>query len=149
MYLSLRIKGGRLCCLCVLFTAAIAAAVFLIMSGADNIGREVSLTASDSAKYIAAHAKGLESFSEIPAEIKAVTIPEEWDDFYNEYNNIQIIQSFNLKSYKGRAATLWSYDGTALADGERVRINILTSGDKIIAADISVQRPDGEVLPLS
>lgn len=42
-------------------------------------------------------------------ECKVITIPEEWNDVYEEYNKLQKEQGFNLEKYKGKTVEIYTY----------------------------------------
>lgn len=67
-----------------------------------------------------------------------VTIPESFDSAYAKYNDIQRSQGLNLKKYKGKNATRYSYyvknyDGY---DG-KVLITLLVYKDRVIGGDVT------------
>ncbi len=67
-----------------------------------------------------------------------VTIPESFDSAYDRYNDIQRSQGLNLKKYKGKNATRYSYyvknyDGY---DG-KVLITLLVYKDRVIGGDVT------------
>ncbi|MDL2287568.1 DUF4830 domain-containing protein [Eubacteriales bacterium OttesenSCG-928-G02] len=67
-----------------------------------------------------------------------ITIPDEFDAVYTKYNDLQRSQGLNLKKYRGKTATKYSFFITNYNsdyDG-RVMITILTYKNKIIAGDI-------------
>ncbi len=73
-----------------------------------------------------------------PAEIVEVAIPTEFNEVYQNYNNIQKKQGFDLTDYRGKKCKRWTYTVTNYPDGQTgVRANLLTCNDKIIGGDIS------------
>lgn len=85
--------------------------------------------------------------SEEPIEIKEVVIPEEFDDVYTNYNEIQKQQGLDLEKYKGAKAKLWSYDITnypkSAEDNSEIHGNILVLDGTVIGGDISSTALDG------
>lgn len=76
-----------------------------------------------------------------PCEVKEVVIPTEFDDVYENYNEIQKSQNLDLEKYKGARVKMWSYEilnypGYENSDGV-IRGNILVFDGVVIAADIS------------
>ncbi len=71
-------------------------------------------------------------------EVEEVEIPTEFDSVYSKYNDIQRSQGLNLRKYRGKTATRYTYritnyegyEGTVLA-------SIIVYKNKIIAGDIS------------
>lgn len=73
-----------------------------------------------------------------PCEIVEVVIPEEFDSVYTQYNDIQREQGLNLKKYKGKTVTRYTYEIKGYPqhkDGE-VIANLLIYKSKIIGGDV-------------
>ncbi len=49
-------------------------------------------------------------------ETKELTIPESWNNVYNDYNEVQLNQGFDLSNYKGKKVTLYTYTITNYKD---------------------------------
>ena len=47
-----------------------------------------------------------------PCEEKEVQIPQEFNDTYTDYNEIQKTQGFDLEKYKGQTVTVYTYNIT-------------------------------------
>lgn len=70
-------------------------------------------------------------------ETKELTIPESWNTVYNDYNEIQISQGFDLTEYKGTAVTLYTYTVTNYKDlSQGVVADMLVCDGKLIGGDI-------------
>lgn len=78
-----------------------------------------------------------------PLEVLSVTIPEEFDAVYKEYNNIQRSQGLNLEKYKGKEAVRYTYEVTNYKYDGTVFATIIVYKDKIIAGDICSADKDG------
>lgn len=85
--------------------------------------------------------------SEDPVEVKEVIIPEEFDDTYTEYNNIQNQQNLDLEKYKGARVKMWSYEIKNYPGKENtndiIRGNILVYEGTVIGGDICSNELDG------
>lgn len=69
---------------------------------------------------------------------KVVTIPAEFNEVYEKYNEIQKEQGFNLEKYKGEKVEIYTYEVYNCNDGqENVYINIMVYEDKLIGGDVS------------
>ena len=84
---------------------------------------------------------------EEPIEIREVVIPEAFDDVYNQYNQIQLKQGYNLEKYAGQRVKRWSYiirnyPETSPED-DYIRINVLVSDDRVIGGDVCSVKLDG------
>lgn len=109
-----------------------------------------SKTISSERGYIDIYRDFLYSFGwdtdETPVEISQVLIPSEFNETYNQYNDIQLSQGFDLTLYKGEAAvkyvfTVKNYPG--LQGDSSVRATLLTFNGNIIGGDICSVRMDG------
>ena len=82
-----------------------------------------------------------------PVEIKDIVIPEQFNDTYISYNEIQVSQGFDLSKYKGKSAKSYSYAVTnypGVSDSEKtVRANIIVYDSRIIAGDVCSVKLDG------
>jgi len=76
-----------------------------------------------------------------PEEICEIIIPQEFDDVYNNYNDIQLEQSCDLRDYCGKRVKRWTYiiknyPGYTETD-TCVRINLLIYDGMVIGGDVS------------
>lgn len=82
-----------------------------------------------------------------PCTQKEVTIPQEFNDTYKSYNEIQKSQGFDLENYKGQTATVYTYNITNYEGFENrdcVYANLLVCGGTLIGGDIcSTSLSDG------
>ncbi len=79
-------------------------------------------------------------------ETEQVVIPEKFDSAYTRYNDIQRAQGLNLKKFKGKKVTRYSYfiNNYPNYDG-RVMITLLVYKDKVIGGDITGLEGEGFV----
>lgn len=82
-----------------------------------------------------------------PAEVCDIVIPESFDDVYENYNQIQIKQGFDLKKYAGQRVKRWTYIVRNYPDTESgddyIRLNMLVSDGVIIGGDVCSLKLDG------
>lgn len=74
-----------------------------------------------------------------PCEEKEVQIPQEFNDTYTDYNEIQKTQGFDLEKYKGQTVTVYTYNITNYAGYENrncVYANLLVCGGVLIGGDV-------------
>lgn len=74
-----------------------------------------------------------------PCEEKEVQIPQEFNDTYTDYNEIQKTQGFDLEKYKGQTVTVYTYNITNYAGYENrdcVYANLLVYGGVLIGGDV-------------
>lgn len=79
-----------------------------------------------------------------PDEVVEVIIPKNFDDVYENYNNIQKEQGMDLSRYKGKRCKRYSYTVLNYPGGaQNVRLNLLVCGNKIVGGDVSSMGLDG------
>ncbi len=72
-----------------------------------------------------------------PIEIVDVVIPNEFNNVYLKYNEIQKQQKLNLEKYKGKTAKRYTYVITNYPDTtQTVYLNLIIYKNKIIAGDV-------------
>ena len=85
--------------------------------------------------------------NESPTEVKEVVVPTEFDEMYNEYNELQKKQGLDLTDYKGVRVKSWSYEILNYPEFEntsgQIRGNLLTYNGIVIACDVSNIELDG------
>lgn len=87
---------------------------------------------------------------EEPLEFMEVQIPEEFDEVYAKYNEIQLKQGMDLKKYAGKRAMRYSYQVKNYPTGEAgVIANILIYKDKLIGGDVCSPQLNGFMHGLS
>ncbi len=88
---------------------------------------------------------------ENPYLIEEIEIPLLFDDFYKNYNVLQIESGLNLSQYKGKKATRYTYEVLNFPEdtGSTVYANVITVKSKPVAGDINCPALSGFILPLS
>lgn len=72
-----------------------------------------------------------------PIDCRSVIIPSEWNDTYTEYNRLQLQQGFDLDSYRGAAAEIYTYEVYNYGDSRpNIVANLIICDGKLIAGDI-------------
>ncbi len=79
---------------------------------------------------------------------KEITIPTEFSDVYESYNELQRKQGFDLRRHKGKSAVSYTFNVIGYADksgkpDSDVQIHIIVCDGKIVAADIASTKLDG------
>ena len=77
---------------------------------------------------------------------KNILIPEEFDAVYEEYNSVQKKAGFNLADYKGKNATVYTYELKSMKEHQ---VHLIVCEGSIIGGDIASIKLDGEMLPLN
>lgn len=133
----------------------VAFAIVLVKGGGENIGAgkfdDNDNKNTISIENVNSHEdriKALESLGwqvkEDPLEFMEVQIPEEFDEVYSEYNNIQISQGMDLKKYAGKRAMRYSYQILNYPTGEAgIIANILVYKNKLIGGDVCSPQLNG------
>ena len=127
--------------------ALLIAAVILIMPDKKAAGEPVfsaqqTVTSeADMAAYI--RDLGYETDGEV-LESREVTIPKEFDDVYEAYNDMQKECGFDLEKYRGRRVMLYTYAITRYPGCEdEVRCDMHVCRKKLIGGNIYTVAVDG------
>lgn len=74
-----------------------------------------------------------------PVEVVNITIPEKFDQTYNEYNALQQTQGFDLSGYRGDSGTRYTYTVSNYPNktSSQVLANVIVIDEQIVAADVS------------
>jgi hypothetical protein len=67
---------------------------------------------------------------------KEITIPDEFNDVYTQYNDIQKTQGFDLEQYKGKTAVLYTYNITNYKSNKNVIADLIVIDDVLVGADL-------------
>lgn len=67
---------------------------------------------------------------------KQITIPQEFNEVYTKYNKIQLQQGFDLSKYKGKPATVYTYNVTNYDDNDNIIADLIVCNGELIAADL-------------
>lgn len=131
--------------LCVLVLAAIFT-VRALGGGAKAPGEVKAPTDADRVAYL--KELGWEA-EETPLAVEELLIPQEFDDTYTQYLDLQAGQGFDLTAYKGERVKRYSYAVTNYPTGEPVQAGLLVYRDRIVGGELLSNRVDGFLLPLS
>lgn len=83
-------------------------------------------------------------------EQKDVIIPKQFSDIYNQYNNIQKAQGYDLSDYRGMEVTIYSFDIQNYSGySGRVVADVYVHNKKVIGGDIHSIELDGFMQGLS
>ena len=85
------------------------------------------------------------------SELREVRIPLEFDETYEQYNELQRRQGFDLRKYRACYAYKYTYDILNYAEPSPVPIcvNLIVYDGRIIGADISSSEANGLVTVLA
>ncbi|HHZ05886.1 MAG TPA: DUF4830 domain-containing protein [Clostridiales bacterium] len=78
-----------------------------------------------------------------PAEVEDVKIPMEFNETFNEYNELQRQQGLDLANYKGKVCQRRSYNITNYGTDTQVKANLLVYNGVVIGGDICSVELDG------
>ena len=87
---------------------------------------------------------GYDDVSETPYEVVEFTIPTEFNEVYNRYNELLKSAGYDISPYKGKTCKRYTY----LIPSENARANIIVYDGEIIGGDISSITLDGIMIPI-
>lgn len=109
-------------------------------------GDNVTLKASTQEERVAFLSQFGWEIDEDPVEVREVIIPEEFDDTYTAYNEIQKKQGFDLTVYAGIRVKRWTYtvkNYTGYENKECIHANILVYDGLVVGGDVCSVELDG------
>lgn len=152
---SLKSLKGKL----ILLAAVVAAAAIVFAVISDGSTADFSSAANSTVDFSASTEEERLNFitqlgftvSQEPDSVREVTIPEEFNETYTQYNLLQQKCGLDLEPYKGCKVKKWTYTVTnypEYEDKQCIRINLLVYKGKIIGGDICNIELDGFMNPL-
>ena len=73
------------------------------------------------------------------SECRSVTLPEEWNEVYEQYNSLQKQQGFDLEKYKGRTVEIYTYpvlNYEGHTDKDCMQLTLMVCGGELIGGDV-------------
>lgn len=77
-----------------------------------------------------------------------ITIPSEFNSVYENYNALQQSQGLDLTDYKGKEATIYTYDVTNSSTDD-VKCHLVICENRIVAGDLCTSSLDGTMTALT
>ncbi len=138
----------------ILFVAVIAAIGIVFTIFSDSEKSAVVSSAESALNYSAAdEAQRMNFISQLglqvntePTSVREIIIPEEFDETYTNYNELQKQAQLDLEPYKGCCVKKWTYTVTnypGYEDNPAIRVNLLVYRNRIIGGDICSVEIDG------
>lgn len=130
MYKSIGLKGRH-----ILFGALIIALiVFSVRCAVSGAGAEQNAkTPADIVKFLAGFGWEAET---VPLSVKNVQIPVNFNEVYEQYNELQKKQGYDLSKYRSEYAVSYSFRiNNHPSDGE-VFANVLVIGGRVVGGDL-------------
>lgn len=136
-----KIRKGRI--LAVATAAAVVCGIFLtgsVLAG----GREATASAAVSPKGVKSNEDRIAylnsygwTVSEQPISVEELIIPEEFDETYSQYLELQASQGFDLTAYCGKRVKRYTYQVTNYPTGEAdVQAGLLIYKNTVIGGDV-------------
>lgn len=116
----------------------IAAVIFAVIYAVNRMIKPAAITLETEADMLGfLHDLGWET-SDGAINCREVMIPEEWNEVYTKYNELQLQQGFDLSKYRGKTATIYTYmilnyEGKP----DNMVANLVICDGKLIGADVS------------
>lgn len=143
-------KLKKICALALVFVFVTLGALYYVSLKADapvSKIKDINLTVTTNEERVLFFSQFGFTVKEEPQEVKEVVIPVEFDEVYNEYNELQKAQGFDLKKFSGQRVKHWSYEITNYPENENtegaVRGNILVYKGTVIGCDVSSTEMNG------
>lgn len=146
---SFKASKNKLAAAAIAFTAVFAAALVLFGKTNHPVSKNetaVSYRAENSAQRIAFLSQFGWKASAEPSEVREIIIPENFDDGYTEYAQMNKAQGLDLELYKGMRVKRWTYDILNYPGYEgsgTVQANLLVCDGRVIGGDICSLEQNG------
>lgn len=142
MIVSAKVSKRKILTGLIVAVGVILLLVFLCSKAAESDASAESpaqtLEASTNEERIAYLASFGWQVQETPAETQEVRIPEEFNDVFTRYNQLQQSQGFDLSDYAGKAAKRYVYAITNYPGGSQdYYATVLVYKNKIIGGDVT------------
>lgn len=115
--------------------ALVAVCVTLAVINRVDFGNKITLATTDEQVGFL-ESLGWEVSSE-PADSREIVIPAEWNSVYEEYNTLQIQQGFDLDRYRGREATVVTYEILNYPDCPDAYATLIICDGVLIGGDVA------------
>lgn len=145
---SAKLKKIALLCFALIFTV-IGGVVYVSMTEAAPVSKigGYTMKASTAEERTAFFSQFGWEINEEPTEVKEVIIPEEFDETYAEYNELQLSQGLDLEPFKGVRVKYWSYEilnhPKNTSNSTNILGNILVYDGIVVGGDICSTELDG------
>lgn len=117
----------------------IAALIAIHIGGSDRVYR----VQTEQQRQALISELGWETAAE-PTEHKNITVPDEFDEVYEGYNELQKQQGFDLEDYKGQKAEVYVYPVYNYPDHEEcMQITLIGCDGVLIGGDVCCTELDG------
>ena len=140
---SVKASKNKLAAAAIAVTAVVAAAIVLVGRIGKPVAKEegaINYKAESSEERIAFISQFGWKTADEPSEVREILIPENFEDGYTEYAEINKAQKLDLEIYKGMRAKRWTYDVLNYPGKEgsgTVQINLLVYNGRVIGGDVS------------
>lgn len=129
--------------ICIIFVFCIA---FLLLNNAfssETISPVTNITSENIPDYIESFGFTVKKESKTVEKVK---IPSVFNDVYENYNQIQIAQGFDLNKYKGKDVERFTFE--LMNTDENLLVNVYLYENTVIAADICSTSINGQISAL-
>lgn len=84
-----------------------------------------------------------------PVSTEEITIPSEFNEIYERYDEFQDEQGFDLDDYKGKKATIYTYKVLNYPEyPENVVANMIIANNRLIAGEVTLNEENGFTVPI-
>ena len=149
------VKSNKIMIFFILLIAALICSIGIFTAVKNRSGAEaveekgaISLRAADNKQRVSFFSQFGWEVDEDPVEVREIYIPEEFDEEYNKYNELQKSQELDLQKYKSQSAKRWTYNIKNYPGYENtegcIQGNLIIYNGNVIAGDISCLDTDNK-----
>lgn len=141
-------KGKKLI-LFMLLAALVIAAIYLLSAAKAAADDDVYFAMSSNAERVEFLNKQGWIVSPDPLSKEEITIPSEFNELYEKYDEFQDEQGFDLDDYKGKKAIIYSYKVLNYPNyPENVTANLIVVNNRLVGGEITLNEENGFTVPL-
>ena len=145
VFVNLKLTNRKIAAVLLIFTAVVVLAVALRLETFSMTDDEGIKCTDEAAVREYLHSFGLE-----PSEVTVdeIIVPHEFNDVYENYNDIQRSQGFDLSDYKGKVLQRYTFKINGHPNGGHYFAEVLLFNKTVVGADIYSTEIDGSISPL-
>ncbi|MBO6230681.1 MAG: DUF4830 domain-containing protein [Ruminiclostridium sp.] len=128
------------------FTAAAAIVLAVVISFSSCASAHPAKSESDITGFLSEYGVAVTG----DCTRKTVTIPEEFGEVYEKYNDLQKQQGFDLYRYRSREAEVYTFDVVSVGGKHKsgAQAHVMVCDSVIIGCDIADTALSGELVPI-
>ncbi len=140
---------GKKFILFIILAALVIMAVYLLSAAKAAADDDIYFSMSSNAERVEFLNKQGWIVSPDPVSKEEITIPAEFNELYEQYDEFQDEQGFDLDDYKGKEAVIYVYNVLNYPGyPENVTANLIIVNNRLVGGEITLNEEGGFTVPL-